>query len=39
MLVAERCVAYVCDRSTAGIAGLNPGEGMDVRLLSLFCVG
>ena len=26
---------YVCCRSIAGIAGLNPAAGMDVRLLCL----
>jgi len=33
--VAVRSVAYVL---TAGIAGSNPAEGMDVRFLCLLCV-
>ena len=28
--VAERSKAWVCSRSPAGIAGLNPAGGMDV---------
>jgi hypothetical protein len=34
------CAVYlwVCDRSLAGIAGLNPAEGMNVRFLQLLCV-
>jgi hypothetical protein len=31
--VAERSKAWVCSRSPAGIASLNPAEGMDVCLL------
>jgi len=38
MPVAERTKTRVCDCLIAGIAGLNPGEGMDVRLLWLLCV-
>jgi hypothetical protein len=30
--------ASVCSRLIAGIAGSNPAEGMDVRLLCLMCV-
>jgi hypothetical protein len=30
--------AWVCSRSPAGIAGLNPAEGMDVCLLWVLCV-
>jgi hypothetical protein len=30
--------AQVCDHPIAGIAGSNPAEGMDVRLLCLLCV-
>ena len=29
-LVAERSKAWVCGRSLAGIAGLNPAGGMDI---------
>jgi hypothetical protein len=38
MLVAMWSKAEVCDRLIAGITGLNPAEGMDVRLLCLLCV-
>jgi len=37
ILVAVRSKAYVCSRWIAGIAGLNPVEDMDVRLLCLLC--
>jgi hypothetical protein len=30
--------AHICDRSIAGLAGWNPAEGIDVRLLCLLCV-
>ena len=33
MLVAMRSKAEVCGRSIAGIAGSNPAEGMDVRVV------
>ena len=36
--VALRTKAQVCSGSIAGIAGSNPVEGMDVRILCLFCV-
>jgi hypothetical protein len=36
--VAERSNTWVCSRSPAGIAGLNPAEGMDVCLLWVLCV-
>jgi hypothetical protein len=35
--VAVRPKAKVCGRSMAGIAGSNPVESMDVRLMCLFC--
>jgi hypothetical protein len=35
--VAEQCKAWICSRSPAGIAGLNPVEGMDVCLLWVLC--
>lgn len=35
--VAVQSKALVCDRLIAGTAGSNPAEGMDVRLLYLFC--
>ena len=40
---ADSCVAVlskalVCGRLIAGIAGSNPAEGMDVRLLCLLCL-
>jgi len=35
--VAMRAKAYVCSRSVGGVAGSNPAEVMDVRLLC--CVG
>ena len=31
--VAAQSTAWVCGRSLVGIAGSNPAEGMDVRLL------
>ena len=37
ILVAVQSKALVCDRLIAGTAGSNPAEGMDVRLLYLFC--
>jgi len=37
ILVAARSKAEVCSRSIAGIAGSNPVEGTDVRLLCLLC--
>jgi hypothetical protein len=36
--VAVRSEAYVCRCFTVGIAGLNPAEDVDVRLLCLLCV-
>jgi hypothetical protein len=36
--VAVRSKAWVCGHLSAGIAGLNHAEGMDVRLLCLLCV-
>jgi len=36
--VAVRSKVKVCGRSIAGIEGLNPAEGLDVRLLCLLCV-
>jgi hypothetical protein len=36
--VAMLSKAYVCSRFTARTAGLNPAEGMHVRLLCLLCV-
>ena len=36
--MAERSKAWVCSRSLAGIAGLNPAGDMDVFLLSVLCV-
>jgi hypothetical protein len=30
--------AYICGCSNAGIAGSDPADGMDVRLLCLLCV-
>jgi hypothetical protein len=36
--VSARSKAKVCSRLIAGIAGLNPAEGMDARLLCLLCV-
>ena len=36
--VAVRSNSYVCGRFIAGIAGSNPAEDMDVRLLCLLCV-
>jgi hypothetical protein len=38
MAVVVCSKAYVWGRSIAGIAGSNPDEGMDVRLLGLLCV-
>jgi hypothetical protein len=38
MPVAERTKTQVCNCLIAGIAGSNPGEGMDFRLLRLLCV-
>ena len=35
--VAMRLKAQVCGRSIVGIAGSNPDEGMDVRLVCLLC--
>jgi hypothetical protein len=41
--VAARSKAYVCGRLVAGVAGSDPAEDMDVRLLCLYvvlsCVG
>jgi hypothetical protein len=37
ILVAVRSKTYVCRHRIAGIAGLNPVEGMDVLLLCLLC--
>ena len=31
--MAERSKARVCGRSLAGVAGLNPARGMDVRIV------
>ena len=36
--MAARSKAWVSVRSTAGIAGSCPSEGMDIRLLCLLCV-
>jgi hypothetical protein len=36
--VAVCSKALVCGCSVAGIAGSNPADGMDVRLLCLLCV-
>jgi hypothetical protein len=36
--VAVRSKKYVWNPLLAGIAGSNPAEGMDVRLLCLLCV-
>ena len=36
--VAVRSGASICPRSVAGIAGSNPADGMDIRLLCLLCV-
>ena len=36
--VAARYEARVYGRSLAGIAGLNPARGIDVRLLWVLCV-
>jgi hypothetical protein len=38
MPVAEWTKKQVCNCLIVGIAGSNPGEGMDVRLLRLLCV-
>jgi hypothetical protein len=38
ILLAVLSKAHICDRSIAGLAGSNPAEGMDVRLLCLLCV-
>jgi len=35
--VAHPDILMVCSRSIDGIAGLNPSEGTDVRLLCLLC--
>ena len=35
--LAVRSKAWVCGSSIAGIAGLNPAEGTDIRLLWLLC--
>jgi hypothetical protein len=35
--LAVRCKAYICDRSIAEIADLNPAKGMDVSLFCLLC--
>ena len=35
---AARSKVWACDRSLAGIAGLNPAAGIDVRLLGVLCV-
>jgi hypothetical protein len=35
--VAVQSNVKVCGHSIAGIAGLNPAEGLDVRLLCLLC--
>jgi hypothetical protein len=35
--VTERSKAWVCSRSPAGIAGLNPAGGMDVSVVSIVC--
>jgi len=37
--LAVRCKAYVRTCSTAGIAGSEPADGMDIRLFCLCCVG
>jgi hypothetical protein len=36
--VGARSKAWVCRRSLVGIAGSNPAGGMDVCLLSVWCV-
>ena len=36
--MAGRSKAWDCCRSIGGIAGSNPTEGLDVRLLCLLCV-
>jgi hypothetical protein len=36
--VAVRSKAWVCGRSSAGIVGPNPADGMDICLLCLLCV-
>ena len=36
--VAVRSNAWVCGRSLGGIAGSNPAEGMNVRIMCLLCV-
>jgi hypothetical protein len=36
--VAARSKVYVCGSLVAGVAGLNPAEGMDVCLLCLYVV-
>jgi hypothetical protein len=38
ILVAERSKVWICSSSPAGIAGLNPAEGMAVCLLCVLCV-
>jgi hypothetical protein len=35
--VAVRCNAWVCSRSIPGLAGSNPVQDMDFRLLRLLC--
>jgi len=37
ILVDVRSKVYFCGHSIAGIAGSNPADGMDVRLLCLLC--
>ena len=37
ILVAVLSKAYFCGPSIAGIAGSNPADGMEVRLLYLLC--
>ena len=37
ILVSMQSKGYVCSRCIAGIAGSNPAEGMNVRLLSAVC--
>jgi len=36
--MAVRSKSWVCGRTIVGNAGSNPAEGLDVRLLCLWCV-
>jgi hypothetical protein len=38
IFVAVRSGALIFPRSVAGIAGSNPADGMDIRILCLLCV-